>query len=212
MKRRFGILCFLWLTCQTLVGLGVGYAQESGSAAQMDTGQSELAYFLGQQDSTKTTGSKLQAQMDELQKKYAADPNAGLREQIREREAFTSKLQDLFSEAQKFVDPVLLPTLDLLAHDVRESASSLGADLNARLRASNPDRIALKGQIDKAQKEIDLNNKLAKILADKVKSMQDDHRREGVGSELDALTKVAGSGVISGTSPAVARPDPEKEH
>jgi hypothetical protein len=203
---------FLWLACLTLVGLGIGYAQESGNAAPVDTSKSELAYFLEQQDANKATGSKLQAQMDELQKKYAADSNAGLREQILEHEAFETELQNLRNKAPKFTNPILLPALDWLVRDAQRGAKNLQTELNARLRTPNTDQIALKSQIDKLQREIDLNNKMAKTLADQIKSIQDDHRRDGVSSELDALAKMAGGGTVSATGPTVVHPDWDKEH
>ena len=207
MENMFGIACFLWLTCQT--ELAVGYAQESRNAAPVDTAQDELGYFLGQQDLIKAAGMKLQFQLDELQIKYAADPATDLREQIREHEEFVTKLLNLRGEAPRFLNAALLPSVDWCVQDAQDSANKLNNELNLRLRAPNPDRDALKGQIDKLQKDIDLNNKLAKVLADKIKSIQDDHRREGVASELDAL---AGSGARSGPSPKTAFPGTEKEH
>jgi hypothetical protein len=178
---------------------GISSAQVLGPVAPIDPGQNELTYFLGQWDSTKAAVSRLQALMDELEKKYAADPDADLRQQIREYEAFVAKLQNLCSDAQGFADAALLSRLVRVASDALESTNNLKSNLAARERAPNPERVALKGHIDKLQKEIDLSNKLAKTLADTIKSIQDDRRREGVGSELDALVKPEGL------------PDPGKE-
>src|SRR5215210_8102042 len=89
----------VWLICQAPVG--VGYAQESGNSVPP---RRELTYFLEQQDAAKVAGSRLQALKDELHKKYATDPDDDLREQIREREAFETKLQNLRSDAQQFAN------------------------------------------------------------------------------------------------------------
>ena len=171
---------------------------ESIQAAPADTGQTGLAYFLGQQDAIQADAARLQAEMDDLQKKYAADPNAELRDEIRAREAFVARIQTERAEARKFVSPTLAVTLDWVARDAQEAANALKADLNARLRVPNPERAALKAQIDKLQQEIDRKAKLAKALAEKIKSLRDDRRREGVMSELDALAKTAGSSSLAG--------------
>ena len=86
--------------------------------------------------------------------------------------------------------------------DAQEAANSLKADLGARQRVPNPERAALKAQIDKLQLEIDRKAKLAKMLADKIKSLRDDRRREEVVSELDALAKTAGGSSLAGAAAA----------
>jgi len=212
----------LALLCLAIAGTGMAQSielpgqQKSGQvliqAAPADTGQTDLAYFLGQQDAVKADAARLLAEMDDLQKKCTADPNAGLREQIREREAFASMLQNVRSEAHRLAtDPMLLPTYDWQMRDAQESIKNLNADLNARLRAPNTDRSALKNQINRLQKEIELNNKLAKTLAEKIKSLADDRRREGVMSELDALTKPTSIGSLAGAAASVINRDKEKE-
>jgi len=170
--------------------------------APADTGQSDLAYFQGQQDAIHADAARLQAEMDDLQKKYAADPNAGLRDQIRAREAFVARLHTERAEALKFVSPTLAVTLDWVARDAQDAADGLKADLNARLRVPNPERAAMKAQIDKLQRELDLKDKLAKTLADKINSLHDDRRRDGVVSELDALAKTTGSTSLAGAAAA----------
>ena len=185
---------------------------EAVQTAPADTGQSELAYYLGQQDANLARGAKFQGLVDDLQKKYAADPNAGLREQIRERETFANMLQNMRSEAHRLgTDPNLLPTYDLQVHDAQDCIKNLKADLNARLRVPNTDRTALKNQIDRLQQEIDLNSKLAKVLADKIKSLRDDRRLEGVVSELDAVAKTTGRNSLAGAAAGVIIRDKEKE-
>jgi len=188
--------CVWWLACLLLILVSLGQAQDLGEAAVVEIGQSEMTYFLGQQDVAKVAGCQLRGQLDELQQKYAVDPNAGLRDQIREREAFTAKLQSLRNEAQRFTSPPLLPTFDWDVRDAQESTNKLKAELNTRLRAPNPERTALKSQIDRLQLEIELNTKLARTLAEKIKSIQEDHRREGEVSGFDAL--------------AAGHPDPDK--
>jgi len=202
--------CFVLVTGQILVSMGISYAQ-LGNTAPTGPGQKDVPYFLGQYDATKAAGSRLQVLMDGLQNQYAADPTVDLREQIREREEFVSKLANLRSDAQRLANPALLPSLDSFISDAQESTNNLKSDLNERVRVLESDRLALKGQIDKLQKEIDLNSKLTQTLADTIKSIQDDHRREGIASELDALVKTP-SGDISGRSPTTALPDAKKEH
>lgn len=201
------VTCFLSVL---LFGVaGISSAQVLGTAAPIDPGLSELTYFLGQRDATNAAVSRLQAVMDELQKKYAADPDADLRQQIREYESFATKLQNLCIDAKGFANAALLSRLVGLAGDALETTENLKSNLTARERAPNPERVALKGQIDNLQKEIDLSNKLAKTLADTIKSIQDDRRREGVGSELDALVKPGGG--IPGHSTTTGLPGPGKE-
>ena len=217
-----GRTLYLALLCLAIAGTGMAQSielpgqQQSGQvsvqAAPADTGQTGLAYFLGQQDVIQADAARLQAKLDDIQKKYGADPNAGLREQIREREAFASMLQNVRSEAHRLgTDPMLLPTYDWQVREAQESIKNLKADLNARIRAPNTDRRALKNQIDRLQKEIELNNKLAKTLAEKIKSLADDRRREGVMSELDALTKPTRIGSLAGAVGGVIIRDKEKE-
>ena len=149
--------------------------------------------------------------MDDLQKKYAADPNVELRDDIRAREAFVARMQAERAEARKFV-PTFALALDWMVRDAQEAANALKADLNARQRVPNPERAALKAQIDKLQQEIDRKAKLAKMLADKIKSLRDDRRREEVVSELDALAKTAGSNSVAGAAAAtVTVRDREKQ-
>ena|ERR1017187_7010790 len=217
-----GRTLYLALLCLAIAATGMAQSielpgqQPSGQvliqAAPAGTGQTDLAYFLGQQDTIQAGAARLQAEVDDLQKKYAADPNAGLREQIREREAFASMLQNVRSEAHRLgTDPMLLPTYDWQVREAQESIKNLKADLNARIRAPNTDRSALKNQIDRLQKEIELNNKLAKTLAEKIKSLADDRRREGVMSELDALAKPTSIGSLAGGAASVINRDKEKE-
>ena len=219
---RIGRTLYVALLCLAIAGTGMAQSielpsqQQSGQvsvqAAPADTGQTDLAYFLGQQDAIEADAARLQAEMDDLQKKYAADPNVGLRDEIRAREAFVARLQTERAEARKFVSPTLAVTLEWVARDAQEAANALKADLNARLRVPNPDRAALKAQIDKLQQEIDRKAKLAKTLADKIKSLRDDRRREGVMSELDALAKTAGSNSLAGAAAAtVIVRDKEKQ-
>jgi hypothetical protein len=209
-----GVPCrtvWLWLVCQLLVVSQTSNAQESRTPAPADVAQSELTDFLTHLDANKATAAKLQILKEGIQKKLDSDPNAGLRNQLGEREAFATKLQSLRGEATRFVNPVLLPTLDYLVRDAQESINDLKTDLNTRLRAPSPARVALMAQIARVQRDIDLNNKLAKALGDKIKSIQDDRRREAVGSELDALVKMTGTGVTA-SPPPTAQPDPEKEN
>jgi len=178
--------------------------QASTQAALADTGQTDLAYFLGQQDAIQADAARLQSDMDDLQKKYAAEPNAGLREEIRAREAFVARIQTERAEARKFVSPTIAVTLDWVARDALEGVNALKADLNTRLRVPAAERAALKTQIDKLQQEIDRKAKLARTLADKIKYLRDDRRREGVVSELDALAKTSGSISLAGAAAATA--------
>jgi hypothetical protein len=211
-KRMFEMRGATRLTGLVLLSLGVGYAQESGGATSVNHDQSELAYFLGQQDAIQADAASLQTEMDDLQKKYAADPNAGLRDEIRAREAFVARLQTERAEARKFVSSTLAVALDWVARDAQEAANAFKADLNARLRIPNLERAALKAQIDKLQQEIDRKAKLAKILADKIKSLRDDRRREEVVSELDALAKTpSGSSLASPAAVTVVVRDKEKQ-
>ena len=209
-KRMFEVRGALRLTGLVLLGLGVGYAQESGGATSVNQDQSELAYFLSQQDAIQADAARLQAEIGDLQKKHATDPNAELRDEIRAREAFVARMQTERAEARKFVSPTLAVALDWVARDAQEAANALKADLNGRLRVPNSERAALKAQIDKLQQEIDRTAKLAKMLADKIKSLRDDRRREGVVSELDALAKT-GSNVASAAAATVIVPDKEKQ-
>jgi len=219
---RLGRALNLALLCLAIAGTGMAQSielrgqQQSGQgsvqAAPADTGQTGLAYFLGQQDATQADAARLQAEMDELQKKYAADPNAALRDEIRAREAFVARLQTERAEALKFVGPTLAVTLDWVARDAQEGANTLKAGLNARMRVPNPERAALKAQIDKLQQEIDRKAKLAKVLADKIKSVRDDRRREEVMSELDALAKTStGSSLAGAAAATVTVRDKEKQ-
>jgi len=200
------------LLCLAIAGTGMAQSielpgqqhsgQESVQATPADIGQTDSAYFLRQQDAIQADAARLQAKMDDLQKKYAADPNAGLREEIREREAFVARLQSERTNARKFVSPTLAVTLDWAAHDAQEGANVLKAQLNARLRVPDPERAALKAQIENLEKEIERNAKVAKALAEKIKSLADDRRREGVMSELDALAKTTGSNSLAGAAAA----------
>ena len=52
---------------------------------------------------------------------------------------------------------------------------------------------------------------LAKTLAEKIKSLADDRRREGVMSELDALAKPTSIGSLAGGAASVINRDKEKE-
>jgi hypothetical protein len=217
---RIGSTLCLALLCLVIAGTGMaqsielpGQQQSSPASAQAvpaDSGQTGLAYFLGQQDAIQADVARLQVELDDLQRKYSADPNATLREEIRAREAFAARLQAERADARKFVSPTLAVTLDWVARDAQEGANAVKADLNARLRVPNPERAALKAQIDKLQQEIDRKTKLAKVLADKIKSLHDDRRREEVISELDALAKTAGGGSLAGAAATVSVRDREK--
>ena len=219
---RIGRSLYLALLCMAIAGAGMAQSIESSGQQQSgqvsvqvaaaDTGHADLAYFLGQQDAIQADAARLQAEMDELQKKYAADPNAALRDEIRAREAFVARLQAERAEARKFVGPTLGVTLEWVARDAQEGANALKADLNARLRVPNPERAALKPQIDNLQQEIDRKAKLAKVLADKIKSLRDDRRREVVMSELDALAKTSsGSGLAGAAAATVTVREREKQ-
>ena len=216
-----GRTLYLALLCVAVASIGTAQTielpgqpqsgQASTQAAPADTGQTDLAYFLGQHDAIQADAARLQSDMDDLQKKYAADPNAGLREEIRAREAFVARIQTERAEARKFVSPTIAVTLDWVARDALEGVNALKADLNARLRVPASERAALKTQIDKLQQEIDRKAKLARTLADKIKYLRDDRRREGVVSELDALAKTSGSNSLAGAAAATAIvPDKEK--
>jgi hypothetical protein len=219
---RIGRTLYLALLCLAIAGTGMAQSielpgqQQSGQvsvqAAPADNGQTGLVYFLGQQDVIQADAAKLQAKMDDLQKKYAADPNAGLREEIREREAFVARLQSERADARKFVSPTLAVTVDWVVRDAQEGANVLKAQLNASLRVADPERAALKAQIENLEKEVDRNAKVAKALAEKIKSLADDRRREGVMSELDALTKPTSIGSLAGTvSGVIIRGKEEKQ-
>jgi hypothetical protein len=211
---RIGRTLYLALLCVAVASIGTAQTvelpgqpqsgQASTQAAPADTGQTDLAYFLGQQDAIQADAARLQSDMDDLQKKYAADPNAGLREEIRAREAFVARIQTERAEARKFVSPTMAVTLDWVARDALEGVNALKADLNARLRVPAAERVALKTQIDKLQQEIDRKAKLARTLADKIKYLSEDRRREGVVSELDALAKTSGSNSLAGAAAATA--------
>ena len=100
---RIGGTLYLALLCLAIAGSGMAQSielprqqqpgQMPGQVVQADTGQTGFAYFMGQQDAIQTDVSRLQAEMDDLQKKYAADPNVELRDEIRAREAFVARIR-----------------------------------------------------------------------------------------------------------------------
>ena len=179
--------------------LGPSYAQAPGNMASSETGQSSMAFFLEKQDANASTGASLKAQLEALTNQYNTDPHAALRDQIREHEEYVRKLQTLRVEGQKMANPVVMPEFDLLVREAQDTTSILKSELIVRQHAPNPERTALKAQIDRLQKDLDWSTKVAKTLADQIKTVQDDHRYASLSVEIETLVKNSGNVGAAGT-------------
>jgi hypothetical protein len=189
------------LACVAAASVSTCSGQEVDNPARPELGQGSMTYYLAKQEANATTGASLKAQLDTLNKQYNADPFAAQRDQIREHEVYVGKLQALRIEGQKMASPVVLPEFDLLIREAQDTTNILKAELVVRQRAPNAERTAMKALIDRVQKDIDWNTKVAKTLADQIKSAQDDHRYEGLGAEIDTLFKDSTKAATASTSP-----------
>jgi DNA anti-recombination protein RmuC len=156
--------------------------------------RTDLSYWLDQQAKQQRDGVRLQAELADLQKKFNADPQKALRDEIQEAQDFASEVSRIRGKADKFAPPYLVRTLELLQGFVETQIAAKKSEVNTKERATAADRAGLLRQIEALQQDIANNTQIEDTISRYLHDLRDERARASKLSELEALEDAAGTG------------------